>query len=157
MDFKVGDFVFHKSDGLCKIVAIEDRDGENFYKLVTVSNFHDIIYCALNSNNYSFRELMSKQDIDKLLAYVKTINTYVDAPTSKKRRERFKELLYSNDPMKLGFLAKSISIFKKQREEKNQTLSQEDRFIYKKVYHFLTSEIAVVLNIKEEEALKLFN
>ena len=59
--------------------------------------------------------------------------------------------------MKLGFLAKSISIFKKQREDKNQTLSQEDRFIYKKVHHFLESEISLVLNIKEEEVANLFN
>lgn len=157
MEFNVGDFVFHRSDGLCKIISIEDREGESFYKLETVSNFHDIIYCPINTDNHSFRRLMSKEEIENLIAYVKTITTYTDAPTSKKRREKFKELLYSNNPMKLGFLAKSISIFKKQREDKNQTLSQEDRFIYKKVHHFLESEISLVLNIKEEEVSNLFN
>ena len=80
-----------------------------------------------------------------------TITNFV-VESSKKRRELFKSLLYSNDPKKLVFLLKNLYLYKLDKEKKNQFLSQEDKYIYKRVKKLLGEEFSIVLNINQEEA-----
>ena len=43
-DYKIGTFVSHRSDGICKIVSIEEINGKPFYKLESTGDFHNIVY-----------------------------------------------------------------------------------------------------------------
>lgn len=150
-DYKIGTFVSHRSDGICKIVSIEEINGKPFYKLESTGDFHNIVYSPVDSQNQPFRNLITKQETDDLLKYMTTITNFV-VESSKKRRELFKSLLYSNDPKKLVFLLKNLYLYKLDKERKNQFLSQEDKYIYKRVKKLLGEEFSIVLNINQEEA-----
>lgn len=154
--YEVGTYVSHKSEGICKIISIIDINGSSFYKLESKNNFHNIVYSPVDKEEQPFRDLITKEEITQLLDYMKSIKNF-NVDSSKKRRETFKEFLYSNDPKKLIYLFKSLYLYKILKEEKNQILSQEDKFIYKKAHSLLNDEFSLVLNLDSSDVNKFFD
>ena len=54
--------------------------------------------------------------------------------------------------IKVRLILKNLYLYKLDKERKNQFLSQEDKYIYKRVKKLLGEEFSIVLNINQEEA-----
>lgn len=146
--------VVHKVHGLCEILDTIEMNDESYYKIKVLSEDSLILYCPVSKKATLCRPLLTKEEIFEVLEYMRTIKD-VKLDFSKQRRTHFKELLYSGNGKKIGYLTKVLYIYKEYKDDKNQTLGLEDTRMLDTAKRMITEEISAVLEISEDETVEL--
>jgi len=146
----------HKIHGLCEIIDEIEMGGKKYFKVRVFNESSLVIYCPIDKKDEILRPLLTKDEADDLLRYMKTI-TEVEYDFSKKRRTLFKEMYYSGDIKNIAYLARVLFLLKEYKKEKNQDLGLEDNKIFENASKMLHDEFAVVYDINRENIEEFIN
>ena len=110
-DFKIGQQVIHCRDGLAVVVGNTSMADKDYYIVKTVRGSGENIYVPVERANQIIRFLMTEEEADKLVEYIKTIPLEFN-PNTKQRRDAIKKRLLSGDVKDNAFLLKQLYFFK---------------------------------------------
>lgn len=157
--FKKGDLVLYKNIGVCRITDIttldflEDLD-QKFYVMESVFK-NGVNYVPLNKDIENIREIVSKDEIDRVIIELKKnkIEPLLDI-NAKQMTKIYEDLLNSGDIKDI--LKLSISIDKKRHvlEKENKKIGAIDENFYRKSMEIFLEEVAASLDKSKDEALK---
>ena len=114
-DFKIGQQVIHCRDGLAVVVGSTNMADKDYYIVKTVRGSGENIYVPVDRADQIIRFLMSSEEADKLIAYIKTIPLEFN-PNTKQRRDAIKKRLLSGDVKDSAYLFKQLFFFKVQND-----------------------------------------
>ena len=72
-DYQIGQQVIHCRDGLAVVVGNTSMADKDYYIVKTVRGSGENIYVPVDRADQIIRFLMSAEEADKLIAYIKTI------------------------------------------------------------------------------------
>ena len=114
-DYKIGQQVIHCRDGLAVVVGNTNMADKDYYIVKTVRGSGENIYVPVDRADQIIRFLMSPEEADKLIAYIKTIPLEFN-PNTKQRRDAIKKRLLSGDVKDGAYLFKQLYFFKTQND-----------------------------------------
>ena len=150
MEYNIGEYVVHNSQGICKIVEKTNMYNKDYYKL-TPSTSNTTVYVPID-NTSSIKHIMSVKEADELLKYMKTIDSSC-VDNSKQRRDTYQKKLNSGNKKDLAYLAKSLYFLKVEKSSKNQKFSDLDNSILTKASDILFSELSLVYDVEKDDVL----
>ena len=116
--FKISDFVIHCREGLSTIVDIRDMNGKDYFLVSVKHNSGETIYVPVDTAKSIIRPLMSKDEADLLLRYIKDINKDFNSNT-KQRRDAYKRKLSSGDVKEIAYLYRQLYFYNQLGGENN--------------------------------------
>ena len=154
--FSVGDYVVHRSSGICKVKEIaplpmsggmEDTD---YYFLIPIYGKGSEIFSPASDKNDNLRRVLSEAEAQELL---RSIPELAEEPieNDKQRDAHYKEVIRSCDCRELVKILKTLTSRKQKRlaEGKKSTASEERYF--KQAEDNLCNELAFALGKEREQ------
>ena len=102
-DFKINDSVIHFREGLATIFSMKKMNGREYFLLRINKNNGETIYVPTASADSIIRAIMSTEEADELLRYIKTIEKEFNVNT-KQRRDDYKRKLSSGSVKEIACL-----------------------------------------------------
>ena len=157
--FQINDVILYGTQGVCKIVAMEQKriDGANkmFFVLKPINDDSATVFVPTDKEAAlkKMRRILTESQIRALLdaAGAERIS-WITQDTI--RKERYRELLAGGDQLALICMIKSIYEHKKQCEEKGKRLHMIDEHFLKDAEQMLFNEFQYVLKLETKEALR---
>ena len=156
--FQINDTIIYGSEGVCRIVAIEEKNfvgvNKNYYVIKPVEKDGLITYVPLDSEILvsRMRKLLSKEEINEL------IDSLPEKPmdwisNERERKEEYKKLLLTGDRVELLKMIHAVHIERQSRESMNKRLHIADEHFLKEAEQCIYSEFRYVLEIEQEEII----
>lgn len=142
MDDKI---LVHKVHGICKITEELVINGEDFLKASAIDNTSLVIYCPKNKKDLFFRGVVSFDEANKILDYMKNLKGTKIEPTKKQRTELY-EKLYNGNLYDLAYLNIALLRYQVLKSKKKQGLSAIETKVLKAANLMLTEELSLSLN-----------
>ena len=114
-EYKVGQQVIHCRDGLAVVVGNTSMADKDYYIVKTVRGSGENIYVPVERADQIIRFLMSAEEADKLIEFMKGIPLEFN-PNTKQRRDAIKKRLLSGDVKDNAYLFKQLYFFKKEND-----------------------------------------
>lgn len=155
--FEIGECIVYGTNGICRVADIgpspyDKEDPRTFYLLIPVHNpMSSSIYTPVDNERVPMRRLMTKEEIDALIAAIPTIET-LTVPVEKHRREIYRTVIGELKPE--GY----VKVIKTVRRRRAELIAAHKHFPVtdleygRLAKHLLCSECAHVLGLSEEEA-----
>lgn len=154
--FKVGDYIVHGRNGVCKVIDIAHIDvsgadkNQLYYTLVPMKSEDSKIFYPVDSDRIVMRSVLTKAEAEHIMAEIKDIEPmWID--NDRQREAHYKEAISSCDCEKL------ICIIKTLHERNNERIAQGKRITYvddrylKEAKRNLHDEFSVALGINRED------
>ena len=156
--FKINDLVIHSREGLSRIASINSMNGKDYFLIQVQHLSGENIYVPVETANLIIRPLMTAQEADELLAYIKTIELEFN-PNTKQRRDAFKRCLSSGDVKDIGYLYRQLYFYYLKGGEDNpdMKLGAVDLEMLAYAQNMLMDELAITYSIPREEVLGFVN
>lgn len=154
--FKVGDLVVYGSTGVCRILDIKPYDGvgeegQLYYYLEPLYQ-NCMIYIPVETDQVSMRPIISKQEAERLMEMLPTIQVTIYNHRSVNALENmYKECIQSYNCMTLAKLTKSLYAKRQALSRENRKLGVLDERYMKKAEDLLFGELAAALEIPKEQ------
>ena len=139
---KINDYIVYRKL-VCKIIDIKD----NKYTLVPMSD--DSIKMQVPTDSKFLRDLITKEEIDKLLIEMPTIDVINNR--DKIIEGEYKELMTSGTHQDLIKIIKTAYMRNEQRRMNNKKTSDKDNEYFERAEKYLYEELSVVLNKSYDE------
>ncbi len=110
-NFSIGQMVVHRRDGLAKIADTTLISDKEYFIVNTIRGSGENIYVPKERADSIIRHLLTKEEADELVEYMRTVGLDYNANT-KQRRDSLKKRLSSGDVKDIGFLFKQLYLFK---------------------------------------------
>lgn len=149
--FKVGEYVIYKHD-LCKVKDIKEKYFNNTDYYILESNNDSSLTISVPSNNVLLRPLITKDEIDKLIARIPNIDIINN--NSRMIENEYKKLLDSCSYDDLISIIKTTYLRNKERLDNNKKIAEKDSYFFEKAELILYSEFSMVLGLSFEETKK---
>ena len=151
MEYKVGDRVIHSREGLSTIMSETQIAGNDYFVVVADNGDRENIYVMKNRTDNIIRPLMSKEEVNKVFDYMKTIGPEFISNT-KQRRDQYRRKLLSGSVYDLAYLSRQL-YFYLYLNEQGQTvkLGPTDLQMLRDAEKILFDELAISLNVTPEE------
>ena len=149
--FKVGEYVIYKHD-LCKVKDIKEKYFNNTDYYILESNNDSSLTISVPSNNVLLRPLITKEEIDKLIARIPNIDIINN--NSRMIENEYKKLLDSCSYDDLISIIKTTYLRNKERLDNNKKIAEKDNYYFEKAELILYSEFSMVLGLSFEETKK---
>lgn len=149
--FKVGEYVIYKHD-LCKVKDIKEKYFNNTDYYILESNNDSSLTISVPSNNILLRPLITKDEIDKLIARIPNIDIINN--NSRMIENEYKKLLDSCSYDDLISIIKTTYLRNKERLDNNKKIAEKDNYYFEKAELILYSEFSMVLGLSFEETKK---
>ena len=156
--FNVNDVVVYGSQGICRIVGVEEqKTGEErkvFFILKPEKDRSATFYVPTwNQKALSkLRKVMTMQDVNSLIDSMPDSKpTWID--NEKARRETYKKILATGDPAAVISMVQALFVYKKQREAEGKRLHMADEQFLKDAEQLLYNEWQYVLNMSKDELM----
>lgn len=157
--FKVGEYVVHGNDGVCKVEAVEPMSGMNsdriYYTLVPVYSSGSKLFVPTDSTKVITRAVISKNDVNKLMEEWDEIDV-LRVDNDKKREEIYKEALRSCDTRQWVKLIKTSYQRNQTRLANGKKATTSDERYLHMAQENLFGEMAIPLNMSRGEAEDYF-
>ena len=155
MEFKVNDRVVHCREGLSTIVS-DTVIGENEYFVVVADKGdRENIYVLKARTENIIRPVMSVEEAQAVIAYMKTVDAAFISNT-KQRRDLYKKKLLSGNVYDLAYLSRQLYFFYLYTEQGQVVkLGPTDLQMLKDAESILFDEFAISFNVPREEVGKL--
>lgn len=156
--FKVNDVITYGTQGVCKIVDIEEKTvsgaKKKYYVLKPIKDQCSTIYAPIDNEHVSkkMRRLLTKDEINNL------IDSMPDEKTDwisndNERKECYNGILASGDHLELIKMIKAIYAHKKEREADGKRLHMSDEHFFKAAEQILYNEFQYVLDLSCKDDL----
>lgn len=149
--FKVGEYVIYKHD-LCRVKDIKEKYFNNTDYYILESNNDSSLTISVPSNNILLRPLITKEEIDKLIARIPNIDIINN--NSRMIENEYKKLLDSCSYDDLISIIKTTYLRNKERLDNNKKIAEKDNYYFEKAELILYSEFSMVLGLSFEETKK---
>ena len=157
--FQINDVILYSAQGVCKIVAMEQKriDGANkmFFVLKPINDDSATVFVPTDKEAAlkKMRRILTESQIRALLdaAAAERISWITQDSI---RKERYRELLAGGDQLALICMIKRIYEHKKQCEEKGKRLHMIDEHFLKDAEQMLFNEFQYVLKLETKEELR---
>ena len=151
MEYKVGDRVIHSREGLSTIVSETQIAGNDYFVVVADNGDRENIYVMKSRTDNIIRPVMSKEEVNKVFDYMKTIGPEFISNT-KQRRDQYRKKLLSGSVYDLAYLSRQL-YFYLYLNEQGQTvkLGPTDLQMLRDAEKILFDELAISLNVTPEE------
>lgn len=148
MNFNIGDLVIHCREGLAKISSITEIDGRPFYLVISERQGNETIYVPVDKADLIIRKLMTTEEADELIVYMKSIDFEFNRNT-KQRRDLYKKKLSSGEVHELAYLFRQYQLCKKYPEDVKLGPVDIDMLSY--ATNNLLDEFALTYNIGRDK------
>ncbi len=128
--------------------------GTQYYLMVPVSNTHNTIYLPVNNDKAKVRPILSKGEIDEILAKIDDMKEYIIV-NEKQCEAVYKEAIYSLDCCHWFELLKTLCMRKTSRALQGKKVTSTDERYFKSVSQRLQEELT--LSLGEEKAIEEIN
>ncbi|GHU71194.1 CarD family transcriptional regulator [Clostridia bacterium] len=157
--FNVGDTVLYGSNGVCRIIGIEDKCVEgitrHYYVLRPEFDSDSTIHYLPTDNEKAvgkLKRVLSAEEITKLIQSMPTFEADWIAD-DKTRRASYKEILAKGDRVELIRMIKSLYARQQTQQEKKLKFSPTDEKFMRDAEKRLYEEFAHVMNIEPDQVM----
>ena len=155
-DFSVNEEVIHCREGLSTIIGNREMNGKNYFLVRANRMSGETFYVPVDSADSIIREIMSKNDADELLRFIKTIEKDFNTNT-KQRRDAYKRRLSSGDVKDIAYLYRQLYFYNQLGGEENEEikLGPVDLDILSYAKNMLMDELTISYQ-KSRESIECF-
>ncbi len=145
---KKEEYLVYRKD-VCKIIDIKEKYYKelDYYILEPVKD--KSLKIQVPTNNKYIRDLISREDIDKLISNIKKIE--IIKCDDKLIETKYKELLATNTHEDLIKIIKTAYLRNKKRTDNKKKASDKDNHYFELAEQYLYTEISIVLNMNYED------
>ena len=154
--FQVGEHIVYGINGICRVAEIgpspyDKEDTRTFYLLIPVNNpMRSTIYTPVDNDRVPMRRLMTREEIEALIAAMPEIET-LTVPVEKQRREIYRAVIGELDPQGYVKVIKTVRRRRAELTAAHKHFPVTDLEYGRLAKHLLCSECAHVLGISEED------
>lgn len=109
-DFNVNDAVIHCREGLSTIIGSKEMNGKDYFLVQANRMSGETFYVPVESADSIIRHIMSAEEADELLRYLKAIDREINTNT-KQRRDAYKRRLSSGDVKDIAYLYRQLYFY----------------------------------------------
>lgn len=159
--FQVNDVIQYGTQGVCRIVDIEEKcvsGSKKKYFVIKPLQDNSATIFAPTDNPYvlkKMRRLLSREEIDRLIDSMPDENS-VWIQNDNERKERYKQILSGGDHAEMMKTIKAIYAHKKEREAEGKRLHMIDERFFKDAEHILYNEFEYVLQLNSKAELMAY-
>ena len=110
MEYKVGERVVHSREGLSTIKDMTSISGNEYFVVVSDKGDCENIYVLKNRSENIIRPIMSLEEANELINYMKSVEAEFISNT-KQRRDQYRKRLLSGMVKDLAYLTKQLYFF----------------------------------------------
>lgn len=150
--FKVGDYVVHGRNGVCKIDDITHVDitgadkSQLYYILVPIHSKSSKIFYPVDSDKVIMRIVISKKEAQNLISEIKDIEP-IEIENERQRENQYKEEIGSCDCHRLIGVIKALMERNRERMEQGKRATFLDDRYLKEAKKTLLDEFSIALGI----------
>ena len=155
--FQVGEHIVYGVNGICRVAEVgpspyDKEDPRTFYWLIPIHNpMGSTIYTPVDNDRVPMRRLMTREEIDALIAAMPQIET-LKVPVEKQRREIYRTVIGELRPEGYVQVIKTVRRRRAELTAARKHFPVTDLEYGRLAQHLLSSECAHVLGITEAEA-----
>lgn len=156
--FKINDTLFYGSQGVCKIVDIEEKSisgaTKSYYVLKPVKDQSSTIYVPTDNEFVlkKMRRLLTPEEINCLIdSMPDEMPSWISNEHA--RKEYYKQVLANGDHAELIKMIKSIYSHKMQRVSEGKRLHVSDEHFFRDAEQILYNEFQYVLKLNSKDEL----
>lgn len=142
--FQVGDYVVYKRD-VCKIKELKKVYDKFYYVLVPIDDESLTINVPKDQNNIQMRNIISKEESEKLISSIPSINTIKF--NDKLLETEYKNLINSGKLEDLVKIIKTTYLRNADRLANHKKIGEKDDTYFKKAEKLLYNELSISLGI----------
>lgn len=155
MDYNIGDKIVYPVHGAGVIESIEDREimGEKkeYYIMKMPIGDMKVMIPVANAENIGIRDVIDKQEADKVIARFKECSTEMDSNWNKRSRENSAKIK-SGNIYEVAQVVKSLMF-----RDKTRGLSTGERKMLNSAKQIMVSELVMAKEVKQSEIEKIIN
>ena len=154
--FSVGDYMIYGINGVCLIEDIcaspfDKKDTRTYYMLKPLGAVAgSVIYTPTDNEQVIMRPLMTRERAQELIEQMPGI-TPLEIPMEKMRREIYRQVMHSCDPVEYVRLIKTVYQRRMDMIQQHKRLSETDSDFERNAKLSLYHELAVVLDVQFAE------
>lgn len=149
--YKVNDKIIHAREGLSTIVDKKEMAGNEYFVIHADRGGGENIYVLVNNTGSLIRPIMSKEQADEVIAYMKTVKAEFISNT-KQRRDQYKRRLLSGNVNDLAYLSCQLYFYNYYNENGQVVkLGPTDVQMLKEAEMILYDELAISYSVSREE------
>lgn len=154
--FSIGDYMVYGINGVCLVQDIcaspfDKKDTRTFYLLKPLgASAGSVIYTPTNNEQVPMRPLMTRERAQELIEQMPGI-TPLEIPMEKMRREIYRQVMHSCDPVEYVRLIKTVYQRRMDMIQQHKRLSETDSDFERNAKLSLYHELAVVLDVQFAE------
>ncbi|MBO5489756.1 MAG: CarD family transcriptional regulator, partial [Eubacterium sp.] len=158
--FKVGDYVVHGNNGVCKVDAVQEMEmgtkTRTYYTLVPLYSPGSKLFVPTDSKKVITRAVMTEEEAKQLLSEWDKIET-LDVDNDKNREDIYKAALRSCDTRQWMMLIKTSHLRNQERLKNGKKITTSDERYLQMAQDNLFGELAIPFKMSKGEAEALFN
>ena len=153
--FEVGEHIVYGTNGICRVEEIckspyDAADTRTYYLLIPVNNpMSSTIYTPVDNERVPMRRLMTREQIDALIAAIPAIETLI-VPVEKQRREIYRTTIGTLAPEGYVQVIKTVHRRREELTAAHKHFPVTDLEYGRLAKHLLYSDCAHVLGLAEE-------
>ena len=149
--FNVNDEVIHCREGLSTIIDVKSMNDKDYFLVQVNRESSETIYVPVDSADSIIRKIMSIQQADELLQYIKKISKDFNTNT-KQRRDAYKKRLSSGNVKDIAYLYRQLYFYNKMGGEQNTEirLGPVDLDMLNYATNMLLDELTITYNKPRE-------
>ncbi len=149
--YKANDYLVYKKD-VCKVKEVKKNKmtGSDYYVLVPINDDSLIIDVPTDNRMGFIRDIVSKQDAEKLIDNIPKIEPLMDN-NDKYIEKIYKDLLYSGNHEDLIKIIKTSYLRNEDRANNKKRLSDKDTKFFEQAERYLYNELSISFGMNYEE------
>ena len=150
--FKINESVVHCREGLSTILSISSINGKDYFLVRTHQTSGETIYVPVETANNILRPILSSDEADEVLKYIKSIEKEFNNNT-KQRRDAYKRRLSSGDVNDIAYLYRQLYFYNLIGGEENEEikLGPVDIEMLSYAKNMLLDEFAISFKVNRNE------
>ena len=155
--FSKGQKVVYGQTGVCEITDICDKEltpfnVKTYYVLKPIYQQNSTIYCPIDNDKVHMRNIMTKEQAEKLIELIPTVKTKdFSGDAQKEVAEEYRKAVNCDDCSELIVLTMSIYAKKQAAKEMNKKIGTVDERYMQRAEELLFGELAASLEIDANE------
>lgn len=156
--FKINDIIIYGTQGVCKIVGIEEKNFmgtiQKYFVIKPIKNNNSTYFVPTDNEKVltKIRKILSENEINELIDSMpnERANWIVN---ENERKLKYKEIIAEGNRTELIKMIKAIFFEKKEREANKKRLHTSDERFLKEAKQLLHIEFQYVLNLNEDDLM----
>ncbi len=150
--FRVNDYVFYGSGGICKITDIQTAPlagmpaDRRYYIMQSLADKNGVIYVPVDSEGVFLRSLLTRDQAEQLIDEMEMVER-LEESDNKLLRAKYTELMRLHDPREWVRIIKTV----RYRIEHAPRVSETERTVAENAKRFLHTELSLALDIPEQD------